>query len=254
MKRTHLTALLALVPLLPSCVGTNIGRQSLGTLRTEISVDAPLEVQMGAAAGERLFVRGAMYEVPCLATAQDHSSKMNGFLGIDFDYSVKASTMRLAFQTDQHLYYVAPRNLVSAEYNGTSVLAEEDQVGVRESKTGGRLEWFVDNTIHNNRGGAPGDWIWHRTVTTAEESSIERTTGQFLDDSGDWVAFYYAGFFDDKVHFELEESSAGEQGPRRAFKFNLSDEGPTRIAIKGFKLDILSVDSEQLTYQWVSID
>ena len=95
---------------------------------------------------------------------------------------------------------------------------------------------------------------WHRTVTTAEESRIERTTGQFLDNSGDWAAFYYAGFFDDKVHFELEESSSGEQAPRRAFKFNLRDEGPTRIAIKGFKLDIVSVDTEQLTYQWVSID
>jgi hypothetical protein len=253
MKMITLLIVLALTCLTSSCGGPSIGRRGVEELKTPIVIDAQIDETLEVSAGERMFVRGSMFEIDCLKMNSGIESKMDGYMGVDFDFAITATVLTLAFQTKHHLYYAAPPETITATYNGASVFGAGDFAGIREDKVSETLAWFIDNSKTNLRSGYGGDWVWTRPYQA--EVEFERTRTKLLDTSGEWVALYYAGHYDGKVHFELEEATGPDANTRRDFQFNLNgDKSPTRIALKGFKLDIISVDNVSLTYRWVSID
>jgi hypothetical protein len=239
----------------PGCF-PHVARQPVDDLARVVVVDAPLDVVLSVSAGERMHVRGSLLEVDALGMSGSMDSTMPGSLPTPFRFKIEQCDLILEYQTKEHLYFCAPSANAQAFHPtkpSLSVLAHDDSVGVRKSKKDGALEWFVDNTRYNNRKGNGGDWIWSRAVR-ADDVLLRPTSVRSLGKAGEWVALYYAGYYDQKVHFELEESW-NRTGKRLEFQFNVANPNQvTSLAIKGFELEVLQVDNRSMSYRWVAVN
>jgi hypothetical protein len=239
--------------LTPSCA-SKIGRKNASEFRRPVTLEAPIGEVLKATAGERIFLRGDFYEVDALAMSDSFTASMDGLMGIDFTFSIEKSTLPLSFHTDEHLYFAAPMHLSSATSGSRNILATGDTVGVRQSKETGEREWYVDNTRENHNRGATGDWIWTRPCRPEDGVSFKDAKAAVFNEGGDRVSLYYAGYFDGKVHFELESATGHDTSPLRQFQFNVSEEEtPLTIAIKEFELEVVSVNGASLRYRWTRL-
>ena len=233
---------------------TTIPKFPVTEFRTPVVVDASLDKVFSVPAGERMFVRGSLFESDALAMDNDVELIISGSVAIPFKFTIKKCNLLLTYQTKSDLYFCAPReNIEPSNPRLGLVPGPTDHVGIRKCKYSGELEWFVDDTVARNSKGIDGTWIWTQPVPR-KEVGLKPCRVSFFDKTGEWVALYYAGFFDSKVHFELEDST-DLSGRRREFQFNVDPSGKeTKAAIKGFQFEIIAVDNLALKYRWIAVD
>jgi hypothetical protein len=233
---------------------TTIPKLPVNEFKTPVVVEAPLNTVLSVAAGERMFVRGALFEIDALAIDRDIESTIPNSMSTTLKFSIKKCDLLLNYQTKTHLYFCAPRGNVEVSHPRLGlVLSPDDYVGIRKSKHNNKLEWFIDNSGFYSSKGFDGTWIWSRELKE-KEVDLKQSKARILEKTGEWVALYYAGFFDGKVHFELEDSS-DLSGKRREFQFNVDPSGKeTKAAIKGFQFEIIAVDNLALKYRWIAVD
>ena len=196
-----------------------------------------------------MLARTTFFEVESLVTKAANSFTISGYnIGVNINVTVAPTTLPLCFQTEEHLYYVAPFGAIS--YTGNYSIDELDFVGLRVSKEDGGLSWFLDQ---NSRSRYPRS---HNTRYTAKASDVvystarSRVTGR----DGQTTALYYRGYFDGKVHFALQDSAEHSGGDRELFQFNIDQAGlPELIAIKGLTLEVVAVNTTHLECRWIEI-
>ena len=217
-------------------------RQDLGGLQRPIIVEAPTDAVKRASAGDRMFIKGTLFEVDCISIPR----KVRRNIG-RYSVLIEPTQLPLTFQTPAHLLYVAPRDSVlKASFTSQIISPYVTHVGIRENKSTGELSWFIDSQF-----GAYAE----REYTSTQNIEHERKKVTVFSDSGEWSGLHYDGFYDNKVHFELLESGGSASVERRKFQFNLTEgEASTQVAIKGFVLEILAVDNLGLQYRWIRID
>ena len=227
--------------------------------RESTTVKPTIGEPKSASVGERLFVKGAgaWFRYPKMKMNSGVTVELparGAVKGKTVKFEIQRTTLNLKYQSDKHLYFCAPRTLVSCESNLDSYKSRLPNViiGVLKSKQTARLHWFV--LLPSTSFWVPSQ-RYSRPVKPEDELVETWEDIAELDPGGEWVALYYGGFVDGKIHFELEESKGPDANVRREFKFNLNKDGsPTRIGVKDFVFDILKVDNVKLNYRWVSIE
>ena len=170
--------------------------------------------------------------------------------GKKIEFEILETTLRLQYETEKHLYFCASRSKASCKTNvsGLKPHVGSALIGVLKSRKTETLEWFV--RWH-------GREVYSRPVKPEDGVVLNEIWEEVaeLDPGGEWVALYYGGFVDGKIHFELLESRGPDADVKREFKFNLNEDGsPTRIGVKDFVFEVLQVDNVRLEYKWVSIE
>ena len=245
-----------LIVVCSACMGIKV-KSPVNEFRSQVVIEAALNKPLSVAAGERMFVRGSLYEIDAYSVETDFESTMPNtdfaVPGGPFRFAIKKCDLVLQYQTKDYLYFCAPKTHVDSSHPSTFGLERvEYDAGLRKSKVDGTLQWFVDNSARWTSQYFAGSWVWARNIEP-QDAVVSPHRVRLIDPKGDWVALYYAGYFDNKIHFELEESSGGDIG-RRAFQFNVGQPGESiKAAIKGFVFEVDRVDNLSMTYRWIAV-
>lgn len=223
-------------------------KRPVSTVEERISFTEQVGVELYANTGDSIFVSGSIGKVEALSMSGSIASTMPGGYALPFDFSIARSDLRLSFQTDGHLYYAAPSDKSAASHGLLgNVLRSGDSVGIRVDKTSGEYEWYVDNSNYNRMRSC-----WSRRVREDDNITFTKTKVTVVDGSSALKEIVFDGFYNGLIHFTFRDSVGGKSVEKQ-FAFNVVNDKPTTIGIKGNMLEILTVDSVGMKYKWLRI-
>jgi hypothetical protein len=196
--------------------------------------------------GGRLLLTRLGREAEALRMSNSIASTMPGTLGMPFNFSVQKSDLILEYQTNEHLYYVAPSASCFAYSMGTFVLAESDEIGVRVSRRDGSREWFVDNSVFNHL--QPGSVLWSRPVEDSDGVMFAAATVLLPLKDGNIKYITFDGYAGNLLHFTYEEIESGYEISRQ-YVFRKDHRIPCIVNIEGAELVVLEASGDEIRYR-----
>jgi hypothetical protein len=176
-------------------------------------------------------------------------------MGINFDVSIEPCVFDAWYQCDDGLAFVAPSRFAKATFNGKSVYADNDELGIRVSEDGKQVKLYCDNGVFNGVGPGTTYCVWSRPIRPDELGKFERITRRRLFPQADARGLLFSGVSDGKLVLTLEawemNRSIPSRGPVKDYTFDLSRTGPTRVSVQGCVIDVLSATPEGVRYRLV---
>jgi hypothetical protein len=243
----HLIAVSLLGFVALASVGCGVGNRYPVSTASEITFTPDLNTEYFANTGDDLFVKGTAVQTTALRMSNSFSGSIPGAYGLPFDLTIAQCDLVHQFSTAAHDYYVADYDNIGANHSMLgSVIRAGDMAGVRVSKSTGEMQWFVDNSRYNRQ-----ETVWAGKVRPEHEVEFEEIQTLILNDQSQLKTLRFSGFRANQVHFELID----RQGPSNSeddFSFDLETDGTTTIGVRGYVLEVLSVDNIGLRYRWLS--
>lgn len=204
---------------------------------------ADQENVLSASAGANIFVSGDVFDVPAIRVGEPFSFAGPGGVQIDFPIS----TVPMIEETGSQLLYIHDSPISYTTRRGK---VKPLVIGFAESKSNPeevRVYWKQpeDSFFYGQRSDE---------VPLINSTTLQRTRTNFVNPSGRWITLYYAGYYNDQIHFELEDSSDRSSASRLNFHFDIKRELlPMQAAIRGLVFEVSTVDAVSLKYRWVKI-
>ena len=220
------------------------------------AVTPPLYTEFVASAGDRLLVHGEIFDVPMIQLQYPVEVPVYApeYLSGQYRIRLEASVLQLTTRTDRYSYFDASPRYYSVSHGGVwSEPRTGDRVGIRRPHGVGCDEWFL---FLRSWGRSRESAVSFSVPVSVQDSSLFHDgIAQITDPNGEWRRLVFAGFFDGKVHFELEETHGPDSHVTRNFQFNLNqDDSSTLIGIRDYRLEILSADTVQMKYRWLALE
>lgn len=226
---------------LNGCVATN-------TLQTpnyqKIIFSPPAETILNVNTGNDLFVEGAFIPGEVINLDKPIDLMIPGAMFIPFPVHIKGP-LKLARISAEWKYFCGDIGNVAASFPGLgSVIRDGDCVGIRVSNSN-QKQWVVDNSIYN-RGRTT---VWTLDISDSEARNITTTkiAEPFMVETLRKITF--DGFHSKQIHFTWTEIQGNNKNTQK-FTFDYMGR-PTKIGVKGYKLEVVEVDNIKLTYKWI---
>lgn len=192
--------------------------------------------------GESVFVEGNYALRDTFVLTAEINSTMPGSMMIPFSFRIEPGDLVFRGASREWEYFCAPNDRSAASFPGLgSVVSNGDCVGLRRRLSDNRLEWTVDNSIHNGM-----TTIWSRRVRDNEMALLREEERQVITDVAVRRAVYFDGFYSGLLNFTFVDG-----GQRREMKFDYGGEGEKLIGMVGKRMLVLGADSVELRYRWV---
>lgn len=203
----------------------------------------PLSVDVG----ETIFAKGEFAFQEAYELHSPIQSKMPGSMGIPFNFSIEESLLTKTYRRGDFEYFCAPFEQVNAWFKGLGkVIRQGDCVGVRRHMSSDKLQWTVDNSVHN---GMPT--VWHRDYEKSEDPKLTKTEGDVSAADSNMTQIRFDGYYSNLLHFTLIER-AGATAKETEFKFDYPPHDSAAVyGIKGNIFEVLDVNNIELSYQWI---
>ncbi len=252
MNRSLLSALLgALANMLSGCVSYEYRASPepvFGNPRIAWIVGEPTS----ATVGDIVLAEGAELRIgPAYQLTRPLSFSMPGSLGVPFQCSLQPCVLEPRCMVGDQVLFAAALG-AAAEYNGKSVFAPEDELGIRVDRRTAAVELYCDNSWFNKT--YPGIAAWKRPATIDEQSAFRLTSCERLFWLPRSAALRYSGSSAGEVRFvyiryqgttrdgELLELDSTE------YRFDVPADGQGEIAVRGAVIDLLSISPTELRY------
>lgn len=202
----------------------------------------PSGTTLSVTTGEHVFLEGDYAVRDAFVLTTRINSTMPGSMMIPFSFRIEPGDLTFRGSSRDWEYFCAPNDRSAASFPGLgSVVAEGDCIGLRRRLRDGRLEWTVDNSVHNGM-----TTIWSRGVRDSEMALLREEERQVVTDVAVRRAVYFDGFYSGLLNFTFVD---GDQ--RREMKFDYDGESEKLIGMLGKRMLVLGADSVELRYRWI---
>ena len=237
---------LSLLLFLCSCQAPAARVRGVDDYLTREATTAPLGELLEVAAGQRMLVSAGLRKLPTweLASPIRASIQVNSWLTVDA--VISGSSLVLEYQTDGYLYFSAAPGDIVLRVEGDRRPCSS--AGIRESKATGELEIFVDlfDWLQKSR----RRWVFAPLEAALKEEPVRGYSE--VPDLATWEAVYYGGFYDGKLHLEVEMPGDDEPLRRRLFEFDLDRSRlPEEVAFREYRMEVVSVSNSRLGFRWL---
>lgn len=206
--------------------------------------ETPYDQELTVTTGEEVFVAGQFKLAEMVTLKRVVSSKMPGGMGIPFTFKIDAGDYRQSHSDAEWTYFCAPLDRATASFPGLGrVVSEGDCVGVRKAKATGRVEWVVDNSVHNNG----METIWSRAVKPSEADWLSFAETQAIANSTVEKVVTFDGFYGGLLTFTYVDGAQ-----KREMKFDYDGKSEKMVGMLGKRMLVLQADAIGLRYKWVA--
>ena len=241
------------IPMLTGCVM----RQEIGVSPEPAFGEArsawTIGTEESATVGDLILANGLDVRTgPAFELTRELKFSLPGTFGTSFDCALQPCVLEPHRIVGDEVLYVAPKGAGSATFNGKSVFAELDELGLRVNDRTGKVSLYCDNGRFN--GIVPGFAVWKRSISPEERAAFRKTTCErmfwrpqsaalrYSGSSGGEVRFIYTRYAYVNADGVLVELDSTE------FRFDAPSTGRGEIAVRGALIEILSTTPTELRY------
>jgi hypothetical protein len=244
----------AAVLLMTGCFPALENRRSVESAFTPIEMRINSDGTRVASVGEYIALGNMeVMDGPAWRLKQPLKTTLPGTLGIGFDVSIQPCVLEAWYQCDDGLAFVAPSRFATATYDGKSVFADQDELGIRVSPDGKQVKLYCDNGVFNGFGPGATYCIWSRPIKPDELAKFEKVSRRRIFPQTDARGLLFSGVSGGKLILTLEnwemKRAIASKGEVKDYTFDLSRTGPTKISVQGCVIEVLSATPEGLTYR-----
>ncbi len=202
---------------------------------------APVGMTCRVSPGQMVYTEVRMDKIPMYTLSQRVKSKMKGGMGLKFWFSLEPGELRM-LESDSDWTYFGVRKGRAAAWHSIAgdVLAGKDHVGVRKSRFGSDLEWYVDNSFHNGQ-----VTIWTRKIDADElkwlaVATVEEANGNPVRE------LTYLGKRQGELQFRLKELTPTGQSSD-VFAYEVLPGEDTVVSILGAEIRVSEISNTGAT-------
>ncbi|MDI9402470.1 MAG: hypothetical protein QM516_01235 [Limnohabitans sp.] len=189
---------------------------------------------------------------PAFELTRELKFSLPGSYGVGFDCTLQPCVLEPHRIVGDDVLYVAPKGAGSATFNGKSVFAELDELGLRVNERTGVVSLYCDNGRFN--GVVAGFAVWKRAISPEERAAFRKTTCErmfwrpqsaalrYSGSSGGEVRFIYTRYAYVNADGVLVELDSTE------FRFDAPSTGRGEIAVRGALIELLATTPTELRY------